>query len=684
MFHPNKLAEGKVGIFSGNINSKVKRVAALAGVSIALLGLPKGAKADENSYPWRNAAAAASEKYTWWIDENNDGIRQSWPEDFDPYGFNYRNCTSYAAWKVKKEFGVTIPSSWGSADTWDDQAKGTYPVDVGGAEAGDLAVWDNMHVAFVESVNPDGTVNTSEYNWQETGEFGTRSNVQADHYIDINGEGVSWSGGNSGDGAPAPANNGLVSYNSIADGTELYAQNGWIYTKIGGSVIPIKHQNWTKGDTEYWGNHPIGPVSNGEIHDHEVGYDRNGRTYAAHAPRDGTPIYDEYTKTQYYFLNGKAWEVTYGEIDDLGMRNRALMFPSEHRRLDDYKSYASIVLPDRSIFRYAGTQRVNLMSQHPDGSASAYHVNNEAVKYCLELTEQQSHRILPNSMRPYIVDQRGTRVPELGNPAACAFPPQIVLKTPEDATQFRLTGNNSSEPYVLHRYPTPLLTYLHTNGSPDLRTTKAIYGLSQGSGMTPPEGAFFRNSSDGKVFRSAGGIYQWAFNEAVLACHGNPSNIINVPWNVMEGMPQGAPLACSYTNRLIYGPDGRQFYITPENRKQYVGNTAISACIAVRRGAGNPVQVPQSTVDNDYPSDSRAAWCPYETQRGLNFIKEHSRPEVYLVKSDGNLHHAQALCPNPGNEPRLRVYEVPDGETGGNTRGPAWSPTPEACAAMPG
>ncbi|MBQ6486241.1 CHAP domain-containing protein [Candidatus Saccharibacteria bacterium] len=75
-------------------------------------------------------------------------------------------CTSYAGWKVKERYGVTI-SAWGNANNWANTAKKLgYRVDHT-PEAGSVAVstsgqWG--HVMWVESVNSNGSINVSEYN----------------------------------------------------------------------------------------------------------------------------------------------------------------------------------------------------------------------------------------------------------------------------------------------------------------------------------------------------------------------------------------------------------------------------------------------------------------------------------------------------------------------------------------
>ncbi len=110
-------------------------------------------------------------------------------------GFGYRNCTDWAAFRAQELTGVLVPygAKMGDAGMWDNNAP-TYGYTVTSVpEAGDLAVWDGTrtnpygHVAVVESVNPDGTANISEYNHGMDGNYGTRTSIVANHYIDLNG-----------------------------------------------------------------------------------------------------------------------------------------------------------------------------------------------------------------------------------------------------------------------------------------------------------------------------------------------------------------------------------------------------------------------------------------------------------------------------------------------------------------
>lgn len=105
-------------------------------------------------------------------------------------------CTSYAGWKVKERWGITI-SSWGDARNWGRSALARgytvnstpEPHTVGYSTSGAYG-----HVVWVESVNSNGTINLTEYNnpsssaSRQWGDFGARNNVNASsyHYIHFN------------------------------------------------------------------------------------------------------------------------------------------------------------------------------------------------------------------------------------------------------------------------------------------------------------------------------------------------------------------------------------------------------------------------------------------------------------------------------------------------------------------
>jgi surface antigen len=97
------------------------------------------------------------------------------PDQPDPWGFYTRECTSYAAWYFNaiegKSWYNTRPGS-GSAYNWPALAADQGYSVSSTPRVGAIASWpaggifgSYGHVAIVRSVNGDGTINVSDYNW---------------------------------------------------------------------------------------------------------------------------------------------------------------------------------------------------------------------------------------------------------------------------------------------------------------------------------------------------------------------------------------------------------------------------------------------------------------------------------------------------------------------------------------
>src|SRR4051794_39630936 len=106
----------------------------MAGVGTSFLALSSPwAFADTGGYPWASApcqfgsAGGAScinpnnsgDRYDWWWDENGNGVLNSPGELYDQWGYEYRNCTSYVAWKLSVN-GYSPPFDIGNANAWDN------------------------------------------------------------------------------------------------------------------------------------------------------------------------------------------------------------------------------------------------------------------------------------------------------------------------------------------------------------------------------------------------------------------------------------------------------------------------------------------------------------------------------------------------------------------------------------
>lgn len=105
----------------------------------------------------------------------------------DPWLFLTRQCTSYAAWKWNVVYGRpwynTRPGE-GSAYNWPNLARDQGYRVLSTPRVGAIVSWPRNgtsmpygHVAIVEGVNGDGTINISEYNWVQYA-FSRRDNVR--------------------------------------------------------------------------------------------------------------------------------------------------------------------------------------------------------------------------------------------------------------------------------------------------------------------------------------------------------------------------------------------------------------------------------------------------------------------------------------------------------------------------
>lgn len=124
-----------------------------------------------NSYPWANRC----------------------PQDNVGYivvGGYVCQCTSYAGWKAQEYYGIYI-SSWGNARDWGYSAQRQGYVVDSTPDAHSIAYSTSGiygHVMWVESVNPNGTINLTEYNNSASsksglpGDFGARYNVNPAMY----------------------------------------------------------------------------------------------------------------------------------------------------------------------------------------------------------------------------------------------------------------------------------------------------------------------------------------------------------------------------------------------------------------------------------------------------------------------------------------------------------------------
>ena len=114
-------------------------------------------------------------------DPNRGGYPGAWMSasmnscSADPWGMCKRQCVSYAAFKVDQAYGnMPFWGGRGNANQWDDNARAAGIPVSGIPKAGAVGVVNDGaygHVAWIESVNGDGTLTISQFNANWSGEY---------------------------------------------------------------------------------------------------------------------------------------------------------------------------------------------------------------------------------------------------------------------------------------------------------------------------------------------------------------------------------------------------------------------------------------------------------------------------------------------------------------------------------
>ena len=174
---------------------------------------PQVLGASTDDYPWSNAPCEfpsggsscanpnkpKDDVYDWYLDSdgngrvtganeeknNTCGTNPLLKECFDRWGYEYRNCTSYVAWRLSQA-GVksTLFNGLGNASEWLNKVNGKPGVTTGRTpKPGAIAIWTSGfgHAAFVEPTS--GGVLVSDYNKAGTGKFwGSHAMTPANGY----------------------------------------------------------------------------------------------------------------------------------------------------------------------------------------------------------------------------------------------------------------------------------------------------------------------------------------------------------------------------------------------------------------------------------------------------------------------------------------------------------------------
>jgi surface antigen len=110
------------------------------------------------------------------------------PDEFDQWGYNFRNCTSFCAWRIHNDLKLPV-LPWGKGGAQGRLAAADGVLVDGHPRPGDLACFlpnrngagNQGHVAFVMSLSTGAgkiTVNLEEYNFDHPFAYGQRLDVR--------------------------------------------------------------------------------------------------------------------------------------------------------------------------------------------------------------------------------------------------------------------------------------------------------------------------------------------------------------------------------------------------------------------------------------------------------------------------------------------------------------------------
>lgn len=170
--------------------------------SFQVLASPGSPYRYQNDYPFQNANHCPSASPSAKCSANT----------IDPYGFFFRECTSFIAWRINRDVRTPDPrhssflngpnkklgrnnckssNHWGNASNWACYAEFLgYAVD-SNPKVGAIAQWTDScggkcstgHVAYVEAVNSDASIDVSEYNYAS--DDNKVPTIQGDHQFGI-------------------------------------------------------------------------------------------------------------------------------------------------------------------------------------------------------------------------------------------------------------------------------------------------------------------------------------------------------------------------------------------------------------------------------------------------------------------------------------------------------------------
>jgi surface antigen len=168
------------------IRLSLTALAASLVVALPLGGQPASATLGSNDYPTSIAGCVPAGGGSPTTCDLKTSAQDSW---VDPWGFYNRECTSFVAWRLNNDNQLAFSNGmggghFGNAYEWKDNAVSlgySYTTATNSAVRGSVAWWaasyhgasSSGHVAYVDQVNADGSIDFEDYNAAMTGVHAT-------------------------------------------------------------------------------------------------------------------------------------------------------------------------------------------------------------------------------------------------------------------------------------------------------------------------------------------------------------------------------------------------------------------------------------------------------------------------------------------------------------------------------
>lgn len=510
----------------------------------------KSAYAETGGYPYHGYHGPGSDwTQSYWTDASGNAI--------SPYGYVYRNCTDYVAWKLQK-LGVpeSKTSGLGNGGDWYASAEKKQVPTGDTPKVGAVAVvtggWG--HVAYVEAVHANGTITVSEYNWPINGGYdgdfhrrtGTPASMNFTKFVYFaafmtnapDSASPTFSPDTNGYWHGTPPD-GMVVLNGDGGGHRYVAGGGSLFFYNGST--PGLNDEFIEQMRQRYGTTQPAWMHSDEIHVIEGSVEREAR----HRPNNNTFVIDKSNNVWYMMQYGFAWPLaSQEEVVYLGGTGKQVVLPA--RSMEGFGAAPTewpTQIPDT-------TGNVTVLKALDDPAfyemqaEMMYWLDNHTVLDCLVRYKGGAVQQVPLSLIHRFVDD-GRRT---GNISHCGFPPDVALYGPGGWERWYMYGEN---PYTRYAYASEFAMRCRW-GDNLQQVVVSREALNQATVAAEqlhcPDDSYVRNRQNGEVFRVLSGRLHYVPSYDTLRClvgstPGEPTPIDEI---ILSRVPRGAEASCRY------------------------------------------------------------------------------------------------------------------------------------------